>query len=342
MRWKLVAVFASLAPVLAGCSAIKHATHNVTNEILAGSSQRGIERDLRRDAREAWRVVRAQHPRRAFTDEFHDGFLDGYVDYLDRGGNAQPPATPPIKYVRNRKYFTPEGNCLLRDYYLGFKYGTDCALASGQRQYLTIPILLPDCTPTVSVPQIVAQPGVPYVPYVPTKPPGSDTLPPPRPIPNANSTNGASKFGNNAAITIDREPPRANGTKNTNTVPPLPKPELPIIPPFNPPLPIGEDSKFTPRPVPPDPDLLPPPNPPLAIPSVPLLPVPPESPANPGLPAVPSVPGIPQLTLPPPPDAVPLLPVSVATPPFLDDLPVIPFRFHQSPVTPVGAWILTK
>jgi hypothetical protein len=113
---------------------------------MLGHTEDAIQHQIRKDAREAWREVQTQYARRAFTAEFRDGFLDGYIDYLDRGGDAQPPVVPPAKYTRHQKYFTPEGHALLRDYLLGFKYGVDVAVATGQRQYLTVPVLLSEPT----------------------------------------------------------------------------------------------------------------------------------------------------------------------------------------------------
>ena len=144
MGWKKVAVAGFVAPALGGCNLFHLAAHNLANEPHVVYTERSIDRELRADARAEWKEVRAQFPRRLFTAEFRDGFIDGYTDYLARGGTAQPPAVPPPKYTRDKKYFTAEGHCLLRDYFLGFKYGIDVALASGQRKFMTVPVLLTD------------------------------------------------------------------------------------------------------------------------------------------------------------------------------------------------------
>lgn len=143
MRWKTVALAGALGPTALGCGIIQSTTRTLVNEIQVGHTYHGIGHRLRSDARCVWREVRAQYPRRAFTEEFRDGFLDGYVDYLDRGGNRSIPAVPPAKYTRHKKYFTEEGQCLVKDYFLGFKYGQDIAVATGKREFLTVPVLLP-------------------------------------------------------------------------------------------------------------------------------------------------------------------------------------------------------
>src|SRR5262249_54274802 len=113
--------------------------HNLLSESLTVCGEQAITNELRKDARAAWREVRCQFPRRMFSEEFRDGFLDGYTDYLDRGGNASLPAVPPAHYTRNKKYFTPEGHALLKASSLGFRYGVDVAVGTNRRQVPTRP-----------------------------------------------------------------------------------------------------------------------------------------------------------------------------------------------------------
>jgi hypothetical protein len=143
MRLKTVALAGALGPSALGCNIAQYTTHTLVNEVHVLTSLHGVEHKLRSEARDVWKEVRAQYPRRAFTAEFRDGFLDGYADYLDRGGNCSVPPVPPAKYTRQKKYFTEEGQCLLKDYLLGFKYGQDIAVATGKRQFLTVPVLVP-------------------------------------------------------------------------------------------------------------------------------------------------------------------------------------------------------
>lgn len=327
MGWKSVAWTACLLPVLTGCGSVR----NLTSDTRLAYSQFCVEHDLRKCARVAWQTVRTQHPRRAFTDEFRDGFLDGYVDYLDRGGSP-PPAVPPLKYVRDKKYFTPEGHCLFRDYSLGFKYGTDVAIASGRREFLTAGAMLSDGS---CVSEFPLPPGPPVIPMKPgtsdPKPPtGSDTLPAPRPLPGGKKP--LEPIPVPPAFAPDPEP------EVNQAIPPLPKPELPIIPPYNPNL-SGE--KFTPTPLTPEADRLPVPYPPLPITAPPIVPLP--VPTNDSRPPLPPVLGplptpIPvfKVTLPAPPDAVPMLPAGVPTPPVLDEIPARPFQHTVPAPIPAG------
>lgn len=298
MRWKQVGLAGLLAPALGGCHSYHCGAHHLVPESLAISSEAAITHDLRRDARSAWREVRCQFPRKVFTEEFRDGFLDGYTDYLDRGGDASLPAVPPARYTGNKKYYSPEGHARMKDYFLGFQYGMDVAVATGCRQFLTVPVLVPEKSPppgfavgpvgdSVGVPVVVPGPNPAPQVVIPTEPmprplPGPATGPRPMPVPIP-----APKLGS----------PDPNGSK------------------FGP---IGPGGL---RPANPD-ETLPRPNPPLPIP----IPIPPTAgpaavgPADTKFDPVPAV----SIRLPEPPSEVPSLPPEVPTPPVHDDLLVIP------------------
>ena len=235
MGWKSVAWASCLLPVLAGCGTVRTWT---TGTRLAPATS-AYEYDQRSDANAAWAAVQAKHSQRAFSDEFRDGFLAGYTDFRDRGADVRPPAVPPADYAHYKKYATPDGEGLVRDYYLGFQYGIDVA-ASGGRWAGS------------------AAPPAPPVKPAPAKP-TTDTLPPPRPVPGKPAD--PKKKGSDDPPPLDPPPLK----------PERPKPELPVIEPFNPDR--AEGGKFAPLPVPPNPDLLPVPNPPIPIPDpLPVLP----------------------------------------------------------------------
>jgi hypothetical protein len=202
MRWKWVALAGALGPAAVGCNLYRNAARNLVNEPLTVCTQRGILHRLHKEANAAWRQVRADYPRRAFTAEFRDGFVDGYVDYLDRGGNGSVPAVPPTKYARHLKYYSEEGQCLLKDYFLGFRYGQEIAIATGKRQFLTVPVLLP-VQPEGPPAFTIVPPGPPVPPELVPVP-----VPPVLPQPNSVGAGGAppSKF---VAPSIGSPPPGA-------------------------------------------------------------------------------------------------------------------------------------
>lgn len=355
---KRLALAGCLAPALGGCNIFYYATKNAINEPIELCDQLSRTHHLRKEARECWKEVRRQYPRKAFTAEFRDGFIDGYADYLDRGGDAALPVVPPKKYTRN-DYLTPEGHEKIRDYFLGFKYGLDAALATGKRPFLTVPALLPDHPegpPTFNV-QPDGPPPLPEPPAsLPTPrplpkpvplpvppPPGIGSAPParpepvagarPRPEPFAGATPARPSLTAGPAVipgTAAPEPPR----------PTTPRPPVVKAPPGPTPPPNSRaepPSKFGPLPARPtavaaDPDALPVPNPPLPIPPTPVFPTEPTAEIDPGskfgpVPppgSEPVTPGGFMIKLPEPPPEVPTLPDHVPTPSILDDLPVVP------------------
>jgi hypothetical protein len=175
-----VAIAGALWPAAAGCNIAHNAARNIINEPHVVGTQVGIRHELRKEARAAWETSRFDCPEHAESAAFRDGFIDGYVDYLDRGGNASLPAVPPAKYTRHKEYFTENGQCLVKEYFLGFKLGQEVAIATGRRQLLTVPVLLPQ------------EPTGP--PALTVNPIGSEPPPamiPPRPLDGVEPTAGA-------------------------------------------------------------------------------------------------------------------------------------------------------
>jgi len=295
MRWKTVALAGALGTTATGCNIIHDAAHTLINEPLVVHNQHSITHDLRKQANAAWKEVRSQYPRRAFTSEFHDGFTDGYVDFLDRGGNGSIPAVPPVKYTRHKKYFTENGQCLVKDYFLGFKYGQDIAIATGKRQFLTVPVLLPvedDGPPAFKIQPPAGSGGealpapTPVKMPVPTPPPSPTPVPTPAPTPPQFQTPEA--VGSGASL----NPPERPRITITNTIP------IPVAP--VPPAPATA------------PVVTPAPSPPAPV----------------------RIPQVPTLKLPPPPREVPEFPEYVPTPPVTDDLPIVAPNTKEFPVVP--------
>lgn len=264
MRWKSVVLAGAFGPAVAGCNVAYNAARNIVNDPHVVMTQQAIGHDLRKAARSAWEEARGQYPH--CTAEFQDGFEDGYVDYLDRGGNGSLPAVPPAKYTRHQKYFTENGHCLLKEYFLGFKYGQEVAIATGRRQFLTVPVLFPPVPPTPPAFDVV--------------PPGPQPMmTPPKPPPGM----------------VD---PLASAAKDVPVVvvPPAPGP-APVLQLRPPARRLAKDPpppEFDPVPKPaPDQDRLPAPTPPLPVPSA--SSVPPMAPVTNPIPVLP-----PNHTVPPP------------------------------------------
>jgi hypothetical protein len=164
---------------LAGCNLAYYTAYNLKNKTHQRVDEHHLSKRLRAEAQAAFGEVCRQYPGQPFTEEFRDGFTEGYVDYLEHGGLVQPPAAPPPRYRRN-DYLSPEGHALIKDYFAGFQYGAEVALATGRREFLTIPILLPNPKPEQPLDiRIPAPPGVaPVGPVEPAPAPTGPVLPP--------------------------------------------------------------------------------------------------------------------------------------------------------------------
>ena len=209
MRWPATLFALGLVP-LAGCHLANMAAHNALNEPIEYFDQQALHARLRGDARKALRDVQDRLGPRALADDYGEGFLDGYVDYLEHGGESLPPAVPPLKYRRSR-FLNQDGHARIHEYFAGFQQGADTACHSGERSFLTVPVLvaeqnpeqapnvkqtpLADCAPnngTLATPKSEplakprTEPGLP-VPVRPSDPlpakPTTDPKPPPVPVP---------------------------------------------------------------------------------------------------------------------------------------------------------------
>jgi len=173
MRWSAVLLAGCLAP-LVGCSLYQNAAHNVWNEPRTYQDTQRLKRDIHKEAYAAWEDFCRIHPDRAVCEDMGIGYRDGFADYLENGGMAQPPAFPPKRYQRSR-YLTPEGQLLVQDYFAGYDLGLKASVASNKRAALTVQIMLPQ--PVIDQPLNVRQ-----TPLMPTSEPPPTMAPMPMPM----------------------------------------------------------------------------------------------------------------------------------------------------------------
>ena len=220
MRWTPLIV-AGIALSQAGCQLWRASAHNILNEPIEYLDQNKLANQLEKDAKLRFKELESHFGRKSLSEDFEQGFVDGYTDYLEHGGQATPPAIPPLKYRRS-KFLNPDGHARIHDYFAGFQQGADAACETGQRTYLTLPILLPE--PDAEAPVKVQQ--IPAEDCDPTRSKSSGNLPRPKPT-NANPP----------------VKPETGVTAPNRHVDPLPNPGLPGLPKLpNPALPKAPGS----------------------------------------------------------------------------------------------------
>jgi hypothetical protein len=131
---------------LTGCSYLGYACHNLVTEPADCIHDCMFECRLRRLARAAWRESCAGNPRHADRSRwFVQGFEDGFVDYVDRNGQAEPPAMPPshLRHCRDPL----ERQRAIEDWYAGFSEGAEAARQSSLRDRVITPIGMPPRSP---------------------------------------------------------------------------------------------------------------------------------------------------------------------------------------------------
>jgi hypothetical protein len=157
----------------AGCSSyLTVAARNATELPIESCDELKLSWRNRRRADDAWQHVRRGFGEQGWTKDYAAGFKDGYADYLDNGGNGEPPGTAPFRY-QLRPYQTPDGLRAIDDWFAGFRHGAALARVSGYRETVIIPLSsppinavepnraldLPILTPTVEpVPELIGPP----------------------------------------------------------------------------------------------------------------------------------------------------------------------------------------
>lgn len=157
-----------------GSSFLRGATRNfIETPIVLVDDLYVAYRDKHR-AKDAWEEVRREHPDLNYSKDYGLGFKEGFADYLDAGGNGQPPAVPPFRY-RLAHYQTPQGYAAIQDWYAGFRHGAAVARTTGFRDTIVIPI----SDPPINAPH----PRVPFVSETFVQPPPPEPVPESKPMP---------------------------------------------------------------------------------------------------------------------------------------------------------------
>jgi hypothetical protein len=118
---------------------------------------------------------------------YRDGYLDGFAEFLYRGGSGEPPALPPAKY-RALCYQNLAGYRAIELWFTGYREGAAAARSGGYREFVTGPTALRHPSLVEPVPPVAppaAQPeALPTVPTLPTP-----KVLQPDPVPDLTPTN---------------------------------------------------------------------------------------------------------------------------------------------------------
>lgn len=136
-----ISPFVALAVIAlgSGCTLYGNAIRNFINEPCLAWEERAHRKRARSMARDAWAV----HPQCfSASDDYADGFVDGYADHLEAGGPTEPEPAPPSRYQKTVVH-TPATLRAGEDYFAGFHAGALAAHASGQRRLMVVPVAMP-------------------------------------------------------------------------------------------------------------------------------------------------------------------------------------------------------
>jgi hypothetical protein len=163
------------------------ADRNIVEAPIRDADEVKFIKITRKRAEEYWKQV-CLSSGHAFSQAYHEGFVEGFVDYVEAGGSGEPPFLPPFRY-RLSHFRTPEGIALVEDWYAGFRNGSSVARASGLRDLSLIPLpnyavpkdLNEDSEAPAAPRPLAGQPKATIPEALPPLQPG--TLPMPRPTP---------------------------------------------------------------------------------------------------------------------------------------------------------------
>jgi hypothetical protein len=176
-----------------GCSFVQVIKRNVVHEPQLLLDEKIILQRHERLGRLAWDEMVRQYGCQ-FSDDYRDGFIDGFVDYLTYGGcqsmtgeSPAVPAVPPPKY-RRAKAMSPAGLRAAEEWFMGFRHGSNTAMASGLRQLVLVPVF--DRPYTMGSTNVIPSPNTlmgagqtdPSQMLPPPTPKDGEQLPPPRPV----------------------------------------------------------------------------------------------------------------------------------------------------------------
>ena len=121
-----------------GCSFYRNTFENIHFEPLYACTEKVSHHRHEVMGREAFKQMALAFPDQGFSCAYREGFVDGFADYLDWGGNGEPSVFAPPGFRLNNS-LTPAGYANEQDWFAGFRHGAATAKASGLRNLVTLP-----------------------------------------------------------------------------------------------------------------------------------------------------------------------------------------------------------
>jgi hypothetical protein len=184
MRLQQIAFVLGLCVLESGCcgSFLQYAARNLVEAPLDCLDECAAKRRNRQWAKAAWNRIAHSDPGQAYSEDYQDGFIAGFADYLDNGGDRGViPVAPPHRYRRVGD-LSPAQYQAAEDWFAGFRHGVAVAQGSGLRLWNVVP------TSGEGLPAPYGRPRPPHpaelAPGEPLHPlPFPDPAPAPEPIP---------------------------------------------------------------------------------------------------------------------------------------------------------------
>jgi hypothetical protein len=185
MRATLALCVIGLSMLPTGCALVGSAAGHVASkakESLDDCRERARDRQW---AEAAWNGFRCARPDVPYSDDYADGFKEGFADYLYAGGSGEPPALPPRRY-RTSAYQTPRGYQAIEEWFAGYRAGAAVARDGDFRRWITGPTSLRGPDAALPLPAPPPEPVPQKLPAPPPPEPVPQKLPeslPPEPLP---------------------------------------------------------------------------------------------------------------------------------------------------------------
>lgn len=149
MRHALALALIGLSTLSPGCALVEDSCRNLCVGLKTPLQEHREKARNRQWAESAWQQVCATVGPERSSEDYAQGFKEGFAEYLFRGGDGEPPLVAPLRY-RDPRYQNPEGYQRVHDWFHGYRHGSTMARVSGARTWITGPSSLQgelDATP---------------------------------------------------------------------------------------------------------------------------------------------------------------------------------------------------